>query len=117
MIRAADSPRGETSVSDNTPQQQPANRQAPQPNQLELFLGGSPGQVALRLLVISLIVGFVLAALNLTPFALVQWVRDAFDRIIEMGFYAFHDVLRWIALGAVLVVPIWLLTRLFASRR
>jgi hypothetical protein len=87
------------------------------PSQLETFLGGSPAQVMLRLAVISLIVGFLLAALDLTPFALVRWVRDAFDRILEMGFYAFHDVLRWVGLGAVIVLPIWLLTRLLAARK
>jgi len=41
------------------------------------FLGGSPGSVILRLLVISLIVGAAMVFFNLTPRDLIESVRTS----------------------------------------
>jgi hypothetical protein len=39
---------------------------------------------------------------------LVDWVRSVFD----LGFEALADLGRWLAYGAVVVLPIWVLLRL-----
>jgi hypothetical protein len=81
------------------------------------FLGGSPGAVLVRLIFLSLLVGAFMAFLGLTPFGLIDqvvvWLRSIFD----LSFDTVRQIGRWILYGAIVVVPIWLLTRLFAFRR
>jgi Family of unknown function (DUF6460) len=80
------------------------------------FLGGSPGSVLVKLLFLSLLVGAFMAFLDVTPFALVEgvvtWLRSALD----LSFETVRDLARWVLYGAVVVVPIWLLSRLFSRR-
>jgi hypothetical protein len=81
------------------------------------FLGGSPGAVLVKLIFLSLLVGAFLAFLDITPFGLieqvVEWIRSVFD----LSFETVRQIGRWILYGAIIVVPIWLLTRLFDRRR
>jgi len=80
------------------------------------FLGASPGTVVVRLLFLSLLVGAFLAFLNITPFELVgdifYWLRSvvhvSLDSLIEIG--------KWLLYGAVIVVPLYILSRLFGRR-
>lgn len=72
--------------------------------------GSSPLGVALRLLVISLIVGVVLAALGINASNLFQSLNFLARRIYDLGFGAFDWVLQYILVGAMVVVPIWLVT-------
>lgn len=86
---------------------------------MERWLGGNPLAVVIRLAILSVIVGIVLAAFNLSPFALVDYVRIFFLRLYHMGFDAFGSILQYFLLGAVIVIPIWLLMRamkLFGNR-
>jgi len=76
------------------------------------FLGGSPLRVLLQLLFLSLVVGVVMAALGIEPFDVVRWFVRTFERIVDMGFGAVEQVLRYLLLGAVIVVPVWLVLRL-----
>jgi hypothetical protein len=76
------------------------------------FLGGSPLRVLVQLVLLSLLVGVVMAALGLEPLDLVAWIVRAAERIVDMGFGAVEQVLRYLLLGAVVVVPIWLILRL-----
>lgn len=78
------------------------------------FLGGSPGRTFLQLLVLSLVVGLVLSALDLSPWDLVYWVRDTIARIWNFGFSAIDGLLRNILIGAAVVIPVWLVVRLFS---
>lgn len=84
---------------------------------LSRFLGGSPLSVALRLIVISILVGVVLAAFGFDPWNLVWSVRFLVERIWNMGFEAIEWVWRYFLLGAVIVIPIWLVTRLVSAPR
>jgi hypothetical protein len=81
------------------------------------FLGGSPGAVLVRLIFLSLLVGAFMAFLGLTPFGLIDqlvvWLRSIFD----LSFDTVRQIGRWVLYGAIVVVPIWLLTRLFSFRR
>ncbi|MEM6617195.1 MAG: DUF6460 domain-containing protein [Pseudomonadota bacterium] len=84
------------------------------------FFGGEPLGVILRLIILSIIVGVIFAALNIDPFDIVNWVQAFVTRIYNMGFDAIEFAWEYFLLGAVIVFPIWLISRLFArfgSRR
>ncbi|MFD1695120.1 DUF6460 domain-containing protein [Roseibium aestuarii] len=84
---------------------------------LTRFLGGSPGQVALRLLFLSFVVGVILSALNLDPWSLVEAAQRFLARLWNMGFDAIFSMGRYLVMGAVIVVPIWLVSRVLSSGR
>ncbi|QIG95467.1 MULTISPECIES: DUF6460 domain-containing protein [unclassified Bradyrhizobium] len=81
------------------------------------FLGGSPLAVAFRLILLSILVGVVLAAIGLDPWNILNSVRRLFQTIWDFGFDAINWAWRYFLLGAVIVVPIWLLSRLFGAPR
>ena len=83
---------------------------------LSRFLGGSPLAVALRLVLLSVLVGVVLAAIGFDPWNIVYSIRRLFDWIYNLGFDAINGLWRYFLLGAVIVVPIWLISRLFNSQ-
>lgn len=80
------------------------------------FLGGSPASVIVKLVFLSLLVGALMALLGLTPTLLIDRVASFVRALIDLGFDAFGDVALWIVYGAVIVVPIWLLSRIFGGR-
>ena len=82
---------------------------------MEKFFGGSPLGVIIRLVIISLIVGVILAAFDLQPAELVRVIKDLVVRIYQMGFDAIGWIFDYFLLGAVIVFPIWLVVRLFKS--
>lgn len=88
-------------------------------NSLESFLGGSPLQVFIKLLFISLVVGALLMWLELRPIDLLHGVQRFFDRIYALGFDAVRVVVEYVVAGAVIVVPIWLVLRVlnFGGKR
>ena len=81
------------------------------------FLGGSPLTVAFRLILLSILVGVVLAAIGFDPWNIVNSIRRLFNWIYNLGFDAINGLWRYVLLGAVIVVPIWLISRLFATPR
>lgn len=80
---------------------------------MERFFGGNPGLVLLRLVILSLIVGVVLAALGFSPYDIIQNLQDIAYRIYDMGFAAVEKAFRYFLLGAVIVFPIWIVMRVF----
>ena len=81
------------------------------------FLGGSPVAVAVRLILLSILVGVVLSAIGFDPWNILSSIRRLFDWIYNLGFDAINWAWRYFLLGAVIVVPIWLLSRLFGTPR
>jgi Family of unknown function (DUF6460) len=81
------------------------------------FLGGPLWSVLIKLIFLSLLVGAFLSLLNVTPFDLFDNVIDLVRSVFGLGFDAIRDVGRWIVYGAVIVVPLWLISRLFSSTR
>src|ERR1700756_4248097 len=87
------------------------------PDGLTRFLGGSPLSVAFRLILLSILVGVVLAAIGLDPWNILYSIRRLFQSLWDFGFDAINWAWRYFLLGAVIVVPIWLLSRLFGAPR
>jgi hypothetical protein len=81
------------------------------------FLGGPPLAVVGRLILLSILVGVILAAIGLDPWNIIESVRQLLQQVWNMGFDAIHWVWRYFLLGAVIVVPIWLLVRLAKAPR
>lgn len=80
---------------------------------LTRFLGGSPFEVFIKLLLMSFVVGIILSALNIDPLDIITGIQNLITRIYELGFESIEWALRYLALGAAVVVPIWLILRLF----
>src|ERR1700751_6454983 len=81
------------------------------------FLGGSPLAVAFRLILLSILVGVVLAAIGFDPWNILNSIRLLFRRLWDLGFDAVNWLWRYFLLGAVIVIPVWLLSRMFGSPR
>jgi hypothetical protein len=84
---------------------------------LNRFLGGSPGAVLVRLVFLSLLVGAFMAFLGLTPFGLIDQVATWLRSIFDLSFDTVRQIGRWVLYGAIVVVPIFVLTRLLSFRR
>lgn len=81
---------------------------------MNTLFGGRPLSVLFRLIVLSIVVGIVLALLGLSPVQLLENLRLAALRIYHMGFDAFGWLFQYFLLGAVIVVPLWLISRFWS---
>lgn len=86
-------------------------------DELRRFLGGSPLMVVVKLVLLSILVGFVLTVLGLDPRNILWSVQELIRSVLNLGFDAFEWLWRYLLLGAVIVVPIWLIMRLVQARR
>ena len=84
---------------------------------LERFLGGSPLTVVGKLILLSVLIGVVLSAVGLDPWNIVASVRRLIVTVWDMGFDAVRWLWQYFLLGAVLVIPIWLILRLIRAPR
>lgn len=81
------------------------------------IFGGNPIGVIVRLVLLSIIVGIVMSALNIRPETIVYHVRLLIDRISQLGFGIFESAFGYFVLGAAVVIPIWLIARLLGAAR
>ena len=77
----------------------------------QLF-GDSVAGTVIRLILLSVVVGIVFSALGINLFNIVERLQLLERRIADLGFDAFHWAFNYFLLGAVVVVPIWLVVRL-----
>jgi hypothetical protein len=75
------------------------------------FFGGSPLAVIFRLVLLSILIGFVLHAFGFNPFNIIESIRSLIEALWNMGFDAIHLLWRYFVLGAIIVIPIWLIVR------
>jgi Family of unknown function (DUF6460) len=69
----------------------------------------------IRLVLLSIAVGIVLSALNIRPRDLFFHLQRFVDFIYSLGFGAIEWAVQYFLLGAVIVVPIWLVSRVFSG--
>jgi hypothetical protein len=86
-------------------------------NQVARWAGGSPLGVLVRLILVSILVGVILSALGLDPFDIVRSVQRMIRTLWDLGFDAFRWLWRYFLLGAVIVIPVWILMRVFNAPR
>ncbi len=76
------------------------------------FFGGPPLSVLVRLILLSILVGVILSAIGLDPFDIWRSIERLVRSIWNMGWDAVDWAWRYFLLGAVIVVPIWIVVRL-----
>jgi NADH:ubiquinone oxidoreductase subunit 5 (subunit L)/multisubunit Na+/H+ antiporter MnhA subunit len=81
------------------------------------FFGGSPLAVLAKLVLISILVGVVLSAIGLDPLNIFRSLERLIRSIWNMGFDAMRWMWGYFLLGAVIVIPIWLIIRLVNAPR
>jgi hypothetical protein len=89
----------------NTPTQRESNY-------VNWFFGGPPLSVIFRLILLSILIGVILQVLGLDPWNIFDSLRRLVLHVWDMGFDAVRWLWRYLLLGAVIVVPIWLIVRL-----
>lgn len=79
------------------------------------LFGGNPIGVIVRLVVLSIIVGVVMSALDIRPENILYHIQMLIHRISMLGFGVFEGVLGYFLLGAVVVIPIWIIARILSA--
>ena len=63
------------------------------------------------------LVGVILSAFGLDPFDIVHSIQRMIRTLWDLGFDAFRWLWRYFLLGAVIVIPVWILMRMFNAPR
>jgi len=79
---------------------------------LTRFLGGPPLAVLAKLVLLSILIGVVLSTLGFDPWNIADSLRRLVRMVWDMGFDAIRWLWRYFLLGAIVVLPIWVLVRL-----
>ncbi|AFL48758.1 MULTISPECIES: DUF6460 domain-containing protein [Sinorhizobium] len=81
------------------------------------FLGDSPLRVLVKLVVVSILVGFVMTVFDWRPLDLLDGIRDFVVDLWRTGFAALGRVGDYLLLGAAVVIPAFIILRLLSYRR
>jgi hypothetical protein len=84
-------------------------------NAASRFFGGPPLMVIFRLVLLCILVGVILKVLGLDPLNILKSIEDLVRAVWNMGFDAVIWLWRYFLLGAVVVIPIWLIVRLIRA--
>ncbi len=80
------------------------------------FLGDTPGRTLVKLAVISLVVGIIMSATGFTPMDVWYAFTNFLERLYNLGFAAFGRFGEYLLYGAMVVITIFILMRLFKYR-
>jgi len=86
-------------------------------NVVTRFFGGSPLMVLVRLILLSILVGVILHVLGFDAWDIVPSIKRFVLGVWNMGFGAVEWIWRIFLLGAIVVIPIWLIIRLIRAPR
>lgn len=81
------------------------------------FLGDSIGRTLIKLIVVSVIVGFIMNALGVYPADIIAGTRHFLQDLWYKGFSALGRVGDYLLLGASIVIPLFILIRLLNLRK
>jgi hypothetical protein len=79
---------------------------------LTRLVGGSPVGILVRLVLLSIVVGFILNAFDISPEQIFESLKQLVRTVWKMGLEPLHWLWRWFILGAAVVLPVWLVMRL-----
>ena len=83
---------------------------------LERFLGDRPMALLVRLLLISLFVGFLMTMFGFDAADLVHGATEAIRDVLRDGGGVFRQLGSYVVTGAAIVVPVWIVLRLLRAR-
>lgn len=81
------------------------------------FLGDTPLRILVKLIILSIAAGFLMSVFGLYPDDIVYAVRNFLLDLWHTGFAALGRVGDYLMLGAVIVVPVFILIRILSYRR
>ena len=70
-----------------------------------------------KLILVSLVVGLALKTLNIDPRSILTGIESFFEWLVEIGGDFFAWAVAPIMIGAVVVIPIWLILYLLRAAR
>lgn len=79
---------------------------------LERLLGDRPGALAIRLVLISLFVGFIMSVFGFDASDVVRGAVEAVRETLRDGGAVFRQLGTYVLTGAAIVLPVWLILRL-----
>lgn len=81
------------------------------------FLGDTPLRVAAKLIIVSFLVGIIMATFGWSPWDVLYSIRDFFRALYETGFEALYRFWHYFLLGAAIVIPAFIILRLVSYRK
>ena len=85
--------------------------------QLNRFLGDTPLRTVVKLVLVSVVVGFVMAFMGIFPADIFSGLHQFFLGLWYRGFDALGEVWRYLVLGASIVIPVFVILRIISYRR
>lgn len=82
-----------------------------------MALRRSIASTVIRIFLASLAVGLVLSVLNITPQKLLGSLGGTAEQIFEIGVSAVEWAVPFVLVGAVVVIPLWLLRLLWRTAK
>jgi Family of unknown function (DUF6460) len=79
---------------------------------MEHLFGGNPLVVFIKLAIICVVVGIVLNVLGVDPTDLLRGIPDILRAISQLGWGWVEWVFRFFVLGAIIVIPVWIIVRI-----
>ena len=86
-------------------------------NAMNRFLGGSPLNVLIKLIVVSIFVGFIMKVFGWYPMDLLYGIQDFLIKVWHKGFAALGQFGDYLLLGGAVVVPVFIVLRLLSYKR
>jgi hypothetical protein len=84
---------------------------------LNRLLGDTPARTITKLVIVSVVVGFVLSMMGLSPWDLVRFIDDGIRDLWRSGFRALGRVGDYLLVGAMIVVPVFIVLRILNWRK
>jgi hypothetical protein len=81
------------------------------------FFGDSVTGTIIRLVLLSIAVGIVFSALGITPANILDRLQLLIRRIADLGFGTIEWAFTYFLLGAVVVIPVWLIVRVIGHAK
>ncbi|WP_039759614.1 DUF6460 domain-containing protein [Bartonella queenslandensis] len=92
------------------------NRKKKLSNSFHTFLGGTLNRVSLKLLILSFFIGIVMNFFGWTPRNLIRKIINFLQSLWETGFITLTNFFHITMMGAIIVVPIFLVLRIFHKK-
>ena len=87
------------------------------PETVNRFLGDSPARTIVKLVVVSLIVGFFMKVFDIMPMDIVDNIRGFVIDLWQTGFQALGRFGTYLMLGGTVVIPVFILIRILSYKR
>lgn len=81
------------------------------------FLGDTPLRVAAKLIIVSFLVGIVMATFGWSPWDVLYSIGDFFRTLWATGFDALYSFWHYFLLGAAIVIPAFIILRVLSYRK